>query len=346
MKTMKRKMGWAVLATSLLVGCGGQTGYRVEGEMKGLEGEVYLNIDGVVTDTASVDGGKFVFKGDVEQPAVAVLMSDEGPITSFFLENGKISLKGDVENVQEIEISGTLSNDRYSEIQEKMREYVDRYVSASSEADKQAAMASFDSLLWASIDVNRDNILGVALLCQAAQSENPDRVLAAIETFSPDMQAHPMMEETDRMARTAMNTAVGQPYTEITLSDTEGKEIALSALVGPGKYVLLDFWASWCGPCREEFPYLIDAYKKYHKKGFDIYGVSLDQDREAWLKAVEHYGLVWTNVAAKEGEPNGAAVSYGINSIPANFLIAPDGKIVARDLRGEALEEKLFELLD
>ena len=343
---MEKRVWSLLLMTGLLVGCGGNGGYKVTGDLKGLSGEVYLNIDGEMTDTASVDGGRFVFKGSAERPEVVVLMNDEGPIASFFLENGRITLKGDVENLQEIEISGTPSNVRYGEIREKMKAYVDRYVSASSESEKQAAMVSFDSLLWASVDANRDNILGVALLYQAAQSGQPDRVVEEIGKFSPDMQSHPMMEEAGRMARTAMNTAVGQPYTEITLPDAEGKEIALSALTGEGKYVLLDFWASWCGPCREELPYLVEAYKKYHKKGFDIYGVSLDQDRDAWLNAVEHYGLMWTNVAAKEGESNEAAGLYGITSIPANFLIAPDGTIVARDLRGEALEEKLEELLD
>ncbi len=342
---MKKRIWSTLLLAGMLAGCGGQDGYRVEGDLKGLAGEVYLNIDGRMADTASVKDGKFVFEGKTERPATATVLNERGQVTTFFLENGRIVLKGDAEKPMEIEITGTLSNERYSEVRRKLTACVDRYMAASSGEEKEAAMASFDSLFWASVDANTDNMLGATLLYQAAQGNEPARVVEAIGRFSSEMRTHPMMKEAERIAGTALRTAVGQPYTDITLPDADGKNVSLSSLVGEGKYVLLDFWASWCGPCREEFPYLAEAYGKYRAKGFDIYGVSLDQDREAWSEAVERYGLVWTNVVADEN-PNDAAQVYGVTSIPANFLIAPDGKIVARDLRGEALAKKLAEWLE
>ena len=341
---MKKRIWSTVLLAGVLVGCGESGGYKVEGDLKGLSGEVYLNVDGQMMDTATVENGKFVFKGKMDRPSVAILMNDQGPITSFFLENSRIVLTGEMDS-QQIKATGTPSNDRYGQIREQLMSRVERYMAAVSEDEKQAAMASFDSLLWASIDANLDNILGVALLYQAAQGDDPDRVVALIGEFSEEMQNHPMMEEARRIASVARKTAIGQAYMEIQLPDAEGKTVALSSLVGQGRYVLLDFWASWCGPCREEFPYLVEAYKKYRGKGFGIYGVSLDQDREEWLKAMDRYGLDWTNVMAADASQSTAAQDYGINSIPANFLIAPDGKIVARDLRGEDVAKKLEELL-
>ena len=108
---------------------------------------------------------------------------------------------------------------------------------------------------------------------------------------------------------------------------------------------LVDFWASWCGPCMGEVPYLVEDYAKYHKKGFEIYGVSLDRAREPWLKAIETKGLVWVNVSELKFWDDEAAKQYAVRSIPSNFLISSDGTIVARNLRGEELGAKLAELL-
>lgn len=121
-----------------------------------------------------------------------------------------------------------------------------------------------------------------------------------------------------------------------------GKKVKLSDI--KGKYILLDFWAAWCGPCREENPKLVELYKQYHGKGFNILGVSADDNRAAWLAAIKQDGLLWENVSDLRGDKNKAALIYGVDAFPTNYLINQDGIIIAKNVRGKALEDKLKQL--
>ncbi|MEO7046466.1 MAG: TlpA disulfide reductase family protein, partial [Ferruginibacter sp.] len=130
---------------------------------------------------------------------------------------------------------------------------------------------------------------------------------------------------------------------DFALADTSGKIVKLSKL--RGKYVLVDFWASWCAPCRRENPNVVEAYKKFHDKGLDIVGVSLDTKKDAWLKAINHDGLTWYHVSDLKGWNGHIEKEFGIKVVPTNFLLDKDGKVIAKNLRGEALQKKLEELL-
>ena len=141
----------------------------------------------------------------------------------------------------------------------------------------------------------------------------------------------------------ARKTAVGQIATEFTQPDVEGRNVSLTSY--KGKYVLVDFWASWCGPCRAENPNVVKAYSKFRDKGFDILGVSLDEKKDKWQAAIQADNLPWTHVSDLKGWKNAAAEQYGIRAIPQNLLLDPKGMIIARNLRGEALERKLSEIL-
>ena len=128
------------------------------------------------------------------------------------------------------------------------------------------------------------------------------------------------------------------------MNDVNDQEVKLSQWVGTGNYVLVDFWASWCGPCRREMPYVIAAYEQYQGKGFNVVGVSLDQKKEAWINAIQQMGMRWQQMSDLKGWKCAAVDAYGVTSIPSNILVDPTGKIVAMDLRGKKLLDKLKEI--
>ena len=144
---------------------------------------------------------------------------------------------------------------------------------------------------------------------------------------------------------TLKRVAVGQPFVDFTLNDVNGKPVSLSSVVKTHKYTLVDFWASWCMPCRAENPNVVKAYNEFKNKGFTVFGVSFDKKKADWVKAIKHDGLVWTQVSDLKGWNSAAGKLYGVQAIPHNVLIGPKGKIVAENLRGDALTNKLKALL-
>jgi thiol-disulfide isomerase/thioredoxin len=153
---------------------------------------------------------------------------------------------------------------------------------------------------------------------------------------------HPQVKQFVANLQRLQGVNKGAMAPEINLATPEGPNLALSSL--RGKYVLIDFWASWCGPCRRENPNVVKTYAAYKDKGFEIYGVSLDQDREAWLKAIEKDQLVWKHVSDLKYWSSAGAQAYQVNSIPQNFLLDKEGRILAKGLRGAALDQYLAQL--
>ena len=208
-----------------------------------------------------------------------------------------------------------------------------------------AAYEQIESLVEETYEANKENLWGAYIfVTRKYYSMEAEEILATVDGFSKELQKLPELVKVRQRAEGMLRTAVGNDFIEVKMPDAEGQEIALSDVVKANKVTLLDFWASWCRPCMGEVPYLLADYAKYHDKGFEIYGISLDNNKNAWVNTIADKGMTWVNVSILGGWEAPAVKDYAVSSIPTNFLIDSEGKIIAKNLRGEALGEKLAEI--
>ncbi len=190
---------------------------------------------------------------------------------------------------------------------------------------------------------NGKSVVAAYIAYRNAYNINLEELKDIVNSFDSTLNNTEYVKSLNKRIDILEKTAVGQPAIDFTQNDPEGNPIKLSSF--KGKYLLVDFWASWCGPCRKENPNVVKLYEKYKDKGFDILGVSFDKNKDAWLKAIEKDGLVWNQVSDLKYWSNAVGKLYGIRSIPHTMLIDPEGKIVAHKLYGDELDKKLEELM-
>jgi peroxiredoxin len=262
---------------------------------------------------------------------------------------GNFTLKGskDVEDLQKI-------TKAQNELQGKVNDLGAKFQQANNSKDEKARekiQAEYFSLqadfnnrikgLIREIGPNLASWYGTNLLNPEEEYVFLDSLSKGFEKEMPNSKF--VKEFKTKLAQYKNIVTVGQAAPEIALNNPEGKPVSLSSL--RGKYVLIDFWASWCGPCRQENPNVVRMYNKFKGKNFEIFGVSLDKSKEKWVEAIQKDELSWVHVSDLQYWQSAGAQAYGVQAIPATFLIDPTGKIIAKNLRGQALETKLTEIL-
>lgn len=349
-----QRLIFTTLAAIALCGCSADR-YTVEGDIEGLDGTIYmLDEDEMVVDSAKVDNGHFRFSGKAAQPGIRILSDSRDSEPSFaamlIVEPGRIVVSDDPEQPFRKRVEGTPSNDASNAYSDKAYALLLEFRSPETGEERREAIAEeYDRLTRTTVEANRDNYFGALLLMQQlAYDLSGQELLEEIAAFSPAIQQTDALVALKQSAEQKLRTDVGQPYIDVEAPDASGQTVSLKSVVEnpANKYVLLDFWASWCGPCMGEVPYLKQTYAAFHAKGFEIYGVSLDKSRDAWLEAVEKNGMNWIQVGSLDAFQDEAAEKYAVQSIPSNFLIdGATGEIIACNLRGEALYEKIAGLL-
>ena len=194
------------------------------------------------------------------------------------------------------------------------------------------------------VEKNKGNMVGLVALQENLKSLSAPEIDQLLSVLSPKLMASEAGRKFQEEIAPIKRTAVGAPFVDFTLQDRNGNTVKLSDHVGKGKYVLLEFWASWCGPCRADIPHLKEAYECYHPEGFEVIGISMDNNKEAWLRALDQEQLPWLNLSDLQGMGKELSTTYQFSGIPACVLIGPSGKIVTRNMRGSWMDKKLVEL--
>lgn len=312
------------------------------------------------------DDGSVVFNVDTKEPTIAnigysedgrkplcMVIIDNQP-TEVCIEDGKPVLKtGSQQNQRFFEaqdkvntalVAQTAIMQEYHELQQKYQGQIPADEMAELEKRFDTASNNMDATLKEIIQINKDNIIPVLYLAQGADQLGTDFVKKFLKGYKyKDADA---LKPVFAAIRGDQNKVPGAPVVDFVGQNLDGKECHLTDYVGTGRYVLVDFWASWCGPCRAEMPNVKACYEEYHDKGFDIVGISFDNEKNAWAKAVADLDLPWIHLSDLRGWQCAASDTYNIKSIPATILYSPRGKVLKTNLRGDDLKNALKEYLD
>ncbi len=320
--------------------------------------------DGSTVATAVVRKGKFELKGKADHTTFYYLTCREkgedgrgGKRTVVFLEPGQTEVSITEDSL--LRAQGTHTNDTYSAFYKKnhaidqkkvclrrMMDSMKREQQSLLARDYMAAQQAMDNLIDSTAKENVGNLIGMYLMATYADRITPE-LWDEMLTLAPDYyRSHKRIAEYAEQREAVHNTSKGKPFVDFEMKTPEGKSVRLSDYVKKNKLTMLDFWASWCGPCCAEIPAMKKALEQYHDKGFDIVGVSLDSKAYDWKKAIEKHGISWPQMSDLKGFGCEGAKRYGVKAIPATYLIDQNGTIIATNLRGENIAKMVGELLD
>lgn len=365
---MKRII-YLVAVILLVSACSVEPKYVVRGKIEGSDTITFylqkreagkiVNIDSAVSSK-----GNFTMKGGaVDHPQLVQLVAgDTRKRTSFYLENSVITVKGSLDSLFKAEISGSKTHDEYKSFVESNKPLSDIYSQIYSEY--QEATQTGNTALLADIEKRADSVqnemlnnqknfvinnpssfVTPSILGSISYEMEADELEVIINNLDTAISSLPQIVILKERVVQLKRVAVGQKAPDFTMNDVNGNPVTLSSKIG-SKLLLIDFWAAWCGPCRKENPHIVKVYNEFNKKGFDIFGVSLDQKKEDWVKAIADDKLTWTHVSDLQYWSSSAAKTYAVSAIPASFLLDETGTIIAKNLRGDDLYNKVKEVLE
>jgi peroxiredoxin len=362
-----RRIIYLFVSVVLMVACTSKPHFIVKGNIEGSDSVTFMlqsRVSGKIVklDSAVSDKGIFKMSGTIEYPNLVLLIaSNTMNRVQFFLENSEITITGKLDSLSDAKISGSKTQDEFQglidaskSLDNKYRSIMDEFQVARQEnnSEKVAQLQKeLNDLNNEMTQIGKDFVknnpcsyVTPLILSSMSIEMGADEIEAAINALDTSVAKVPVIQELKTRASAMKVVSVGQKAPDFTLNDVNGNPVSLSSKIGT-KLLLVDFWAAWCGPCRVENPNVVKVYNEFHKKGFDVFGVSLDGEKEKWIKAIADDKLTWTHVSDLQNWNSAAARLYVVNFIPANFLLDETGKIIARNLMGEELYNKVKEVL-
>jgi len=342
----------------------GQTnGFVISGKIAGLPEGFEARITSTQQDKqiiakSIIKAGAFTITGQVPEPGLYWLEVGKEQAQHIYVENSAIKVTGTKKDIKNIKVEGSKSHKDFEIFRTVFNPMVGELNAVAAQANqvkdekkREALMKDYDSI---SRRINME--VGKFIAAKKSSYVSPFLLFITAQLYDDPLlmeQRYLSLDSNIRQSQIGKGLAdfvayhkvgaVGSDALDFTQSDIKGNAVSLSSL--KGKYVLIDFWASWCKPCRDENPNVVKAFDKFNTKNFTILGVSLDKEKDPWIKAIEKDNLKWTQVSDLQYWNNSAAVMYHVQGIPQNFLVDPNGKIVGKNLRGAELESKLCELL-
>ena len=357
-----RKLLLSIVAASMtLAACNAQSGYKVTGTVEGMpDGKAIIaTVNGSTLDTlakADVKNGSFEFTGNVSEPTGAYIMviGQRGAIP-FMLENANITISAGQAGLTVTGSEGQKIYDQFMAInataqQEAMKLQQEYQAANGDQAKMQAVQEAYAKLMTDAqaketelIKANPDSYVSTFVIVSGMGQMEYEQLKERYNLLGEKAKAGAQGKAIAAQIAKLESTAIGQIAPNFTITTPEGESISLYDI--KGKVKLIDFWASWCGPCRGENPHVVEIYKEYHPKGLEIFGVSLDNNKEAWVKAIADDGLVWKHGSDLKGWQSAPAQLYSVTGIPHTVLLDENNKIIAKNLRGDELKQKIAELL-